>query len=174
MLKKIICLIVLFSSLPVFAEFTNYPRTQLSGNNLSALEKYAFNKTYRRDNSLNRLERLENLAFGATQYGDLDTRYNNLEQAILSRPQYKRKNTLLNNLANYFIGQSTGFTPNLIPYNGYENLGGFSSNPYLFTDNFNNNFRRNNFENYSNGPWGGGWRNNIENYGSGSSIRILD
>lgn len=141
----------------------------LSGTDLTALEKYALNKTYRRENDLQRLERLENLAFGATQVGDITSRYKNVENAILSRPQYGTKQSVWSNIANYFAGQATGYTPNITQYN---NLGGFTSNPYAFTPvpGYNNN----NFEQYSNGIFGGGWGMSGSNYGTGSSIRILD
>ena len=142
----------------------------LSSSDLNALEKYALNKTYRRENDLQRLERLENLAFGATQVGDLNSRYQNVENAIISRPKYGTKSSLLNNIANYFVGQSTGFTPALVPNTTYGNLGGFNSNPYLFTPSYDNN----RFEQYSNGIFGGGWGHAGGNLGTGSSIRILD
>ena len=141
----------------------------LSPNELSALEKYALNRTYHRENDLARLERLENLAFGSTQYGDIGSRYANVENAILSRPQYKTKNTLLSNLANYFGGQTTGFTPNITPYNSLE---GFTSNPYGFTTS--PGYNNNNIEQYSNGIFGGGWGISGSDFGTGSSIRILD
>ena len=139
---------------------------------LNELEKYALNRTYRRESNLERLERLENLTFGATQFGDLENRYRNIENAIYSRPQYKTKNSLLNNIANYFSGEATGFTPNLIPYPTYNNLGGFSSNPYMYRHN--NGFNNNSYEQYSNGIFGGGWGYSGQDFGTGSSIRILD
>ncbi len=141
----------------------------LSRNDLYALEKYALNKTYRRESDLKRLERLENLAFGATQTGDVYSRYRNVEDAILSRPQYGTKQSVWSNIANYFAGQATGFTPNM---NTYNNLGGFSSNPYAFVPapNYNNN----SFEQYSNGIFGGGWGMSGSNFGTGSSVKILD
>ena len=150
----------------------HYNNPYISHNDLNALEKYALNKTYRRESNLERLERLENLAFGATQNGDIYSRYRNVENAILSRPKYGTKNSLLNNIANYFAGQATGFTPNLIPYNGYTNLGGFSSNPYAFTPT--PGYNNNSFEQYSNGIFGGGWGISGHDYGTGSSVRILD
>lgn len=149
--------------------FNNY---YLSSSNLNALEKYAFNKNYKRDNNLQRLERLENLAFGAIQAGDLESRYKNVENAILSRPQYKTKNSFLNNVANYFAGQTTGFTPNLIPYPSYSSLGGFTARPYAYMPN--PGYSNNNIEQYSNGIFGGGWGYSGSDYGTGSSIRILD
>ena len=89
----------------------HYNGDYLSHGNLNALEKYALNKTYRKESDLTRLERLENLAFGATQLGDLDSRYTNVEQAILSRPKYKTKNSMLGSLANFLAGTPTGYTP---------------------------------------------------------------
>lgn len=140
-----------------------------SGNDLSALEKYALNKTYRRESGHQRLERLEELAFGSTQNGSLYSRYKNVENAILSRPKYTQKRSIISNLANYFAGQTTGFTPSIMPYN---NLGGFSSNPYAFTQA--PGYDNHRFEQYSNGIFGGGWGMSGSNFGNGSSIRILD
>lgn len=157
---------------PQYCPQCNINNPYLLNKDLNTLEKYALNKTYQRENSLQRLERLENLAFGATQYGDIQSRYQNVENAILSRPKYGTKNSILKNLATYFSGQTTGFTPNLIPYSTFNNLGGFSSNPYLFTPN--NGYRNNSLEQYSNGIFGGGWGNSFNNYGTGSSIKILD
>lgn len=148
-------------------QYRNYP--YLSKKNLNILEKHALNRTFKGDNDLQRLERLENLAFGATQYGDLTSRYYNLENAILSRPQYNQKKSLLNNIANYFAGQATGLTPGLIPYS---NLGGFSSNPYSFTTA--PGYRNNSFEQYSNGIFGGGWGISGSDYGTRSSIKMID
>ena len=150
----------------------HYNNPYLSQNDLYALEKYALNKTYRRESDLQRLERLENLAFGAIQNGDIYNRYKNVENAILSRPKYGTKTSLLNNLANYFSGQTTGFTPSLIPYPGYNSLGGFSSNPYGLGPS--TGFSNNNIEHYSNGIFGGGWGMSGHDHGVGSSIRILD
>ena len=135
-----------------------------------ALEKYALRKTYGRENELQRLERLENLAFGAVQSGNPVIRFKNVENAILSRPQYNTKQSLLNNVANYFAGQTTGFTPSITSYPNYTNLGGFSSNPYMFTPKYSNS----NYEQYSNGIFGGGWGMRGSDFGTGSSIRILD
>lgn len=144
----------------------------LSKSDLNNLEKYALNKTYRRESDLQRLERLENLAFGATQYGDIRSRYQNVENAILSRPKYNTNRSILGNLANYFSGQTTGFTPSLTNYPTYNNLGGFSSNPYLFTQP--SGYQNNSYEQYSNGIFGGGWGVSGSDFGTGSSIRILD
>ena len=146
----------------------HYNNPYLSSSELNALEKYAMNKTYRRENDLRRLERLENLAFGATQNGDLFSRYKNVEDAILSRPQYKQKQSFLGKLANYFAGQATGFTPSMMPYN---NLGGFTSNPYAFTPT--PGYQNNSFEQYSNGIFSGGWGHMGQDYGTGSSVRML-
>jgi len=140
--------------------------------NLSALERHALDKTYNGENSLQRLERLENLAFGSIQSGDLASRYRNVETAILSRPQANVKRSIIGNIANYFAGQATGFTPSINPgiTNGFTNLGGFSNNFYP-TPGYSNN----NFEQYSNGLFGGhGWGYAGQDYGTGNSIRILD
>lgn len=149
----------------------HYNNPYLSSSDLNALEKYAMNKTYRRENDLKRLERLENLAFGATQSGDIFSRYRNVEDAILSRPKYGTKQSVWSNIANYFAGQATGYTPSLIPYPSYSSLGGFTNNPYSFTP---NGYSNNNFEHYSNGIFSGGWGHMGQDYGNRSSVRILD
>lgn len=145
-------------------------KSYLSNSNLSALEKYILNKTFKKENEIQRLERLEDLAFGAIQNGDLVSRYHNVENAILSRPKHNTKVGLLNNLSNYFAGQATGFTPNILPYSAYDNFGGFSTYPSMYSPKFGNT----KFEQYSNGIFGGGWGMSNGNFGSGSSIRILD
>ena len=147
-----------------------YYNNYLSDANLNALEKHAFNKTFGRNRQLERLERLENVAFGAIQDGDLITRYQNVEQAILSRPQYKTKQSVLSNIANYLGGQTTGFTPSLIPYSSIDGYGSFSTNPSMYSPKYSTT----KFEQYSNGIFGGGWGMSNGNFGSGSSIKILD
>ena len=160
--------------------FRHHSRT----GNLNALERHALKKNYRKESNLRRLERLENLAFGATQSGDYATRFKNVEAAILSRPQSTYKKSILGNIANYFTGTSTGFTPSItntittpgyvtpgsVPYlsptmNSMMPMGGFSTSP---------SYDNQRIESYSNGIWGNGYRTFGNNYGSGSSIRILD
>ena len=198
MKKYAICLFVLISILPVFADFVTYnkprnfnsnlnttasnrfyknqlkpyhynttPIVNLSKKNINALEKYALNKSYRNESDIERLIRLENLAFGATQIGDLNTRYNNVEQAILARPKNNFRTSTLNNLTNYFIGQSTGFTPNIFR-NNYKNLSNFNSYPYIPS------YSNNNIEHYSNGIFGGVWGFFGHYFGNGTSVKILD
>ena len=123
-----------------------YYNNYLSDANLNALEKHAFNKTFGRNRQLERLERLENIAFGAIQNGDLITRYQNVEQAILSRPQYKTKQSVLSNIANYLGEHTTGFTPSLIPYSTIDGYGSFSTNPSMYSPKYSTT----KFEQYSN------------------------
>ena len=126
-------------------------------NNLNLLEEYAFNKTYKRDADLKRLERLEELAFGAVQSGDYDTRYRNVETAIRSRPKnnYEKK-SLLSSISDYFFGQMTGCTPSIL------------------TQDLTPGFTRNASESFSNGIFGSGYNNFSHNYGSNSGVHILD
>lgn len=145
--------------------FQNQYRGLLSAKDLYALEKYALGKTYKREPDLRRLERLENLAFGATQYGDLATRYNNVESVILSRPKYGTKTGLMKNLASYFLGQTTGYTPSLVSSPDYNSFGEYSQAP---------GFNTQRYDQYSNGIFGGGWGVYNNNFTNGSSIRMLD
>ena len=142
----------------------NQEHNILPKNGLNALEKYSMNKTFRRDNDLSRLARLEELAFGAEQVGNPITRYQNVETAILSRPQYNTKRSMLSNLANYFVGQATGFTPNLNP----SDMTFFPT--YSSPQNFNN--RR--YDQYSNGIFSGGYKFSDGGFGNQSVIRMLD
>ena len=100
MLRLFVCFLLMVNIMPVFAAKTvtttrpyyynpyhrGYyppPNPYQYANGLNALEKYALNRNYGRENAMQRLERLENLAFGATQVGDLDTRYRQVENAII-------------------------------------------------------------------------------------------
>ena len=181
MRRIFVILLLIFSTGNVFASVRyntplNHPhynrqqyyRPHLSTDNLRALEKYSMNRVYSRDYPLQRLERLENLAFGAIQYGDLETRYKNVENAILSRNGYgagvngvNRRNWL-GNVANYFAGQATGITPSIVMPN-YQ-----SYSPVYGSD-----YANQRIEQFSNGIFGGGYNLMNQNLGNGSSVRIL-
>ena len=132
-------------------------------NNIGALEKYAFHKSYRRENPILRLERLENLAFGAVQSGDVSTRYKNVEAAILSKPQNNYRRSLWGNMANYFNGSLTGFTPSI--------NGDWDSN---YNRPFYPDYGNTRVNQYSNGMFGGGYGIYNNTFGNGSTIRILE
>ncbi len=145
----------------------NYYQTEVLPRDLSALEKYSMNRVYSRENSLRRLERLENIAFGSIQSGDIRSRYKNVEAAILSKPKYSTQRTALRKLSNYFLGQTTGYTPSL-----YDSMG---NNYFPLYDNYNGNIYGNSRMNqYSNGIFGGGCSLFNSNLGNGSSVRIFD
>ena len=69
------------------------------------------NRNFTRESDLERLQRLEMQAFGAVQQGDINTRYDNVRNAILSRPKNNYRTSLIRNIGNFFGGQLTGFTP---------------------------------------------------------------
>jgi len=123
---------------------------------INDLEKYAMNKNFTRESDRMRLERLEMQAFGAVQNGDMLTRYNNVRDAILSRPKQNYKTTFLRNISDYFSGQLTGFTPalNQSEFNDY-------------------NFGRNSHRYYQT-PYGKGYSTYDYGIGNDASIRILD
>lgn len=149
----------------------NIRRSTSGFSDISALEEYSMNRSFKRESDLERLERLELQAFGAIQQGDIASRYDNVRSAILSRPQQNYKTSLLRNIGNYFAGQMTGFTPSLNSFG--------SSNPYMTpmsgftTTNYPTTYGNNSITEYS-GPFGGGYR--INNFGTGSSagVRIID
>lgn len=148
---------------------TNYFIEKVLPDDLTALEKYSMNRSYGREHPLRRLERLESLAFGSVQTGDIALRYKNVENAILSRPAPNPKRTVLGTLANYFAGQATGLTPSLFTGfgNGYS-YDNFGYNPYI------NGSGTRRIEQYSNGMFGNGYRVMNNSLGNGSSVRILD
>ncbi len=152
---------------PAFYNSRRY-RPQSHFSDINALEKYSMNKNFGRESDLQRLQRLEMQAFGAVQSGDINSRYDNVRNAILSRPSYNNtKNSLLRNIGNYFSGQMTGFTPPIGNDPFFSSNSGFATTPYPTT------YGNQSFNQYSS-PFGGGYR--VNNYGTGSSsgVRILD
>lgn len=191
-MKHFLTVLTLLSlSIPVFAESRtivtrtpvyNYnqpyynPYNNHSFSDIGALEQYALNRTYPRESSLQRLQRLESQAFGAVQSGDINQRYDNVRSAILSRPKDNYRTSLLRGLGNYFSGQMTGFTPSIgssSPYAYTSSFnpaynGGFSTTPYPTT------FGNQRYVDYGGTFFNRGYRMN--NYGTGSSsgVKILD
>ncbi len=142
------------------------PGFTTSFSDLGALESYTLNKNYNNESDLERLERLEMQAFGAIQSGDINQRYENVRNAILSRPQPTRtSNSLFRTIGNFFGGQMTGFTPS------------FDNDPFFSDSYFNNpyptTYGTQSASTYSR-PFGGGSR--IQNYGTGSTcgVQLLD
>lgn len=186
MKKLLVCFLVLMCINCVFAESRhviqqnpyinnpyyrnyNYYQSEVLPKDLSALEKYSMNKIYPRESTVKRLERLEDLAFGSIQSGDIESRYKNVETAILSRPQNNIKRTALGTLTNYFRGQTTGVTPSI--YDGFSNFMPAYDN---FMHNGSSGYGNTRINQYSNGIFGGGYGIHHNNFGNGSSIRILD
>ena len=122
---------------------------------INDLEKYAMNKNFLRESDRSRLERLETLAFGTVQEGDYRTRYNNVRNAILSRPKQNYRTSLLRSISDYFGGQLTGYTPSISSDNYSSDFGQSSSDEYLT-------------------PWGKGYRTKNYGIGSGTSVHLLD
>jgi len=123
---------------------------------INDLERYAMNRNFTRDTDRMRLERLEMQAFGAIQQGDMLSRYDNVRDAILSRPKQNYKTTLLKNINDYFNGQLTGFTPS-INQSDFEN--------YSFGQSSHSNFVT---------PYGKGYRTNNYGIGNDAGVRIID
>jgi len=148
----------------------DYYQSEVLPRDLSALEKYSMNKTYFRENPIKRLERLEDLAFGSIQSGDIESRYKNVETAILARPKYNNKHTVLGTLTNFFNGQPTGITPSV-----YDSFGTNFMPAYdRFMHTMPNNYGSTRVNQYSNGIFGNGYNIYRSNTGNGGSIRILD
>jgi len=182
---RIIILLFLIT-MPVFAEQTtinripyydryytphayyggNYPshagvqrRNYSSLSDINELERYVFNRNFTRDCDEVRLERLETLAFGAVQEGDISTRYNNVRASLLSRPKPNYKPSLLQSISEFFSGQLTGFTPSI-------------NNAYS-SDIYPSDYKTSSYSSF-NGPFGKGYRINNYEMGTGSGIQFLD
>lgn len=123
---------------------------------INDLERYAMNRNFTKDSDLVRLERLETLAFGAVQEGDIYARYDDVRNAILSRPKPNYKTSFLRSLSDYFNGQLTGFTPNVT------NTGSYPSG-----------YEKNSYSEYGS-PFGRGYKTNYYGYDNGAGIHILD
>lgn len=123
---------------------------------INDLERYAMNRNFTKDSDRTRLERLEMLSFGAVQQGDMLARYDNVRNAILSRPKQNYKTTFLRNISDYFNGQLTGFTPTL-NQSDFENY----------------NFGRSSQTNFIT-PYGKGYKTNNYGIGNDAGVRILD
>jgi len=137
----------------------NYSRRNSVFSDINDLERYALNRNFTRDSDRMRLERLEMLAYGTVQEGDIYTRYDNVRNAILSRPKQNYKTSILRNISDYFSGQLTGFTPSMgtnQSYSSYPSTYGQSSSVDYIT------------------PWGKGYKTNNYGLSSGSGIHILD
>ena len=148
----------------------NYYQNEVLPRDLSALEKYSMNRTYYRENPIKRLERLEDLAFGSVQSGDIESRYKNVETAILARPKYNTKRTPLGTLTNFFNGQPTGITPSI-----YDSFGTNFMPAYdRFIHTMPNDYGNTRVNQYTNGIFGNGYNIYRSNTGNGGSIRILD
>ena len=147
-----------------------HPRRS-SFSDLSALEQYTLNRNFTRESDLERLQRLEMQAFGAVQQGDINTRYDNVRNAILSRPKNNYRTSLIRNIVNFFGGQLTGFTPSF--NSSFDDDPFFSSNSSFTTTQFPSTFGSTSTTGYSS-PFGKGYR--VNNFGTGSStgVHILD
>lgn len=147
-----------------------HPRRS-SFSDLSALEQYTLNRNFTRESDLERLQRLEMQAFGAVQQGDINTRYDNVRNAILSRPKNNYRTSLIRNIGNFFGGQLTGFTPSF--NSSFDDDPFFSSNSSFTTTQFPSTFGSTSTTGYSS-PFGKGYR--VNNFGTGSStgVHILD
>lgn len=147
---------------PIYNRHRYQPQPHFS--DINALEKYTMNRNFHNESNLERLQRLEMQAFGAVQSGDIDSRYENVRNAILARPNSSNtRNSILKNIGNYFTGQMTGFTPAL----------NSSFSPSFATTPYPSSFGNQSIDEFS-GPFRSGYR--VNNYGVSSStgVHILD
>lgn len=187
MYRFVLLLILSTLSMPVFAERTfstispyyggynssqayyggdympkKYKKNRSVFADINDLERYAMNKNFTGDSDLKRVERLESLAFGAIQEGDIYTRYDNVREAILTRPKQNYKTSVLRNISDYFSGQLTGFTPQI---NNSYSPDIYPPNIYPYDQSSYTQYRS---------PWGSGYKTKNYGFGSGSGVHILD
>lgn len=167
MFRIVFLLCLTMSILPSFAQRTvtmSYPQynnyynsynKNVNFRDLGDLELYVFDKTFCNENNLSRISRLEEAVFGTNMQGDIYQRYENLSNAIFSRPKQNFKTSLLRNLSNYFNGQMTGFTPD------------------IYTNQQPSYYGNQSFVNYS-GINGRGYYYNNYDRANSSSVRILN
>lgn len=147
----------------------------ISKSGLKKLEKHVWGRHFSNESNLERLERLEEIAFGAVQSGDLNRRYENIESVLLSRPAYKTRENIISTLGNIVFGQPTGFTPNITSQelNGYDQFAPFGGDYFAPGYRGLSSYGNNMVEHYSNGLFGGGWGSFHNSTGTGSGVRIL-
>lgn len=148
-----------------------HPRRS-SFSDLSALEQYTLNRNFTRESDLERLQRLEMQAFGAVQQGDINTRYDNVRNAILSRPKNNYRTSLIRNIGNFFGGQLTGFTPSF--NSSFDDDPFFSSNSSFYDYTISIYISEVHLQQEYSSPFCKGYR--VNNFGTGSStgVHILD
>lgn len=141
---------------------------------LKRFEQKILKQTYTSDDVENRLARLENVVFGATQSGAPDTRFQRLKIAMCQNgsrqtlcatqqdfydaatlPTSSRAKNILNNFVNGF-GTITGFTPPVY-------------DPYLDNAFQNNNWGQSRFYSDNNRFY-----NSFQGYNTGSRVQILE
>lgn len=172
-----------------YNQIVKYPN--LSNNVLSKMERQIFNQAYPQYNAQKRLERLEQQILGATQSGDINTRYENLKVAARNyRPQEYYQNPVaplnsskagrilgvLGGLGN-MGGAMTGFTPPIGPYSGYGyNNYGNVINPYTYNNAYNNYSNPGGFRSSQSmrSPFGFYDRTNEFSTNTGTGVTILD
>lgn len=185
-----------------FNQINKYPN--ISKSTLSKIETQIFNQKYSMNNPQRRIERLEENLFGATQSGDLNTRFNNVQQAVKAYasnsnpalnniyPNYNTPRTgwkgLSGNLGNALLGggSMTGFTPPLNPYFNQNNCNMYNRNAFPTNTTVYNNAGYNPYNNF--GLGGSSNANNqsirsnrgyyegsgMQNFSSGAGVTILD
>lgn len=153
----------------------------ISKNTLSAIENKVLKKNYSQNDVENRIERLEQQIFGASQSGELTSRFETLKAAakdynpnpymndynqnpFANTPKNGGLRNVVRNLGNMMMGggMMTGFSPSIVdPFNGGNNG---CNNAY---GNNNSNSYNNNANNglYSNG-YNGNSNNGLNNFAS--------
>lgn len=109
----------------------------ISKNALSNMERKVFSRNYAQDNTESRVGRLEEQVFGTMRGGDIETRFNTLKTAVnnynvnpnnypaCTANMQSGRRGFLGGLANMLVGGGgtmTGFSPQLDPYNDFNNF----------------------------------------------------
>jgi len=190
MIKLVLLFAFLFNIQAVIAEsryvttYTpDYPEQYCSfagqDRGITRLENRFFNRTYKYDTPEERISRLEQQMFGASQSGDLKKRLSNLQKAgshmNYSRNDYNQNyyappivagsgwKSMLHSFGNYMMGGvPTGITPQMDP--AYMDYFEAERNAMKFNDGGNSGYMRTNR----------GWRGYNTHRGSSTGVTLID
>jgi hypothetical protein len=168
-----------------FNQINKYPN--ISKGALSKMESRFFSQNFPQVSPQRRIERLEQQVFGATQSGDINSRYEALKMATKNYNRNMNNNAYDSNNPNnvtqtgwkgitgnsgnsFFGGSMTGFTPPINPYSGssYNTYNSYA-NPYPASG-----YGMNRRNGVNRGLNGFSYNDSSTDYGTGSGVTILD
>ena len=157
-----------------FNQINKYPN--ISRSDLSNIESKILKRNYPQNGAELRIERLEQQVFGATQSGDIETRFaalktaaanysnNNIYQNTVAQKGWKGLASALGNSmlgGSMYGGSMTGFTPPIDQF--FDNNNNTGYNNYPSSSDMYRGYRSNH-----------GYMDNYQNFSSGAGVTILN